>query len=135
MGRVQAAKKNIMFGTAGKIATVVLPFILRTLFIVDMDKYLGINNLYTEILSFLNMAELGIGTAINFSLYGPVARGEKEKVKSYMQLYKKAYYYIALVVTVIGLALVPFLDKIVNLPEDMIIPHRDIILFYLICEI
>ncbi|SFU66709.1 lipopolysaccharide biosynthesis protein [Butyrivibrio sp. INlla21] len=132
MGRVQAAKKNIMFGTAGKIATVVLPFILRTLFIVDMDKYLGINSLYTEVLSFLNMAELGIGTAINFSLYGPVARGEKEKVKSYMQLYKKAYYYIALVVTVIGLALVPFLGWIVKQPEGMQIAQRDLVLFYLI---
>ena len=132
MGRVQAAKKNIIFGTVGKIATLVLPFILRTLFIVDMDKFLGINSLYTEILSFLNMAELGIGTAINFSLYRPVARGEKEKIKSYMRLYKKAYYYIALVVTVMGLALVPFLDRIVNQPADMQIAHRDIILFYLI---
>ena len=132
MGRVQAAKKNIVFGFVGKIVTLILPFILRTLFIKDLDKYLGINSLYAEILSFLNMAELGIGTAINFSLYGPVARGEKEKIKSYIQLYKKAYYYIAVVVSVIGIILVPFLGMIVKQPKDMLLDHRDIVLFYLI---
>jgi len=132
MGRIQAAKKNILFGTIGKIVTLILPFILRTLFIRDLDKYLGINSLYGEILSFLNMAELGIGTAISFSLYGPVARGEKEKIKSYMQLYKKAYQYIALVVVVIGIILVPFLDKIVKQKDDMVISHREIVVFYLI---
>ena len=132
MGRVQAAKKNIVFGLVGKIVTLILPFILRTLFIKDLDKYLGINSLYAEILSFLNMAELGIGTAINFSLYGPVARGEKEKIKSYIQLYKRAYYYIAVVVSVIGIILVPFLGIIVKQPKDVFLDHRDIVLFYLI---
>ncbi len=60
--------------------------------------------------------QLGLGTAVNFSLYGPVARGDKETVKAYMQFYKKAYRIIALVIACVGLALVPFLRFIIRDP-------------------
>ena len=80
-----------MFGYVGQVATMLMSFVLRKIFILYLaDTLLGINSTYTNVLSILNMAELGIGTALNFSLYGPVARGEKEKIKSYMQLYRKA---------------------------------------------
>ena len=131
MGRVKAATRNIAFGYLGQVATAVMSFILRKIFILYLAKnLLGINSLYTNILAVLNMAELGIGTAINFSLYGPVARGEKEKIKSYMQLYKKAYRAIAAVVAVIGLLMVPFLKFLVKKPGNITV--RDMTLFYLI---
>lgn len=76
------------------------------------------------------MAELGIGTALNFSLYGPVARGEKETIKSYMQMYRKAYHVIAGVVAVVGLSLAPFLKYIIKEPGDNSL--RDLTIYYLI---
>ena len=131
MGRVKSAKRNIAFGYVGQIATAVMSFILRNVFILYLsENLLGINSTYTNVLALLNMAELGIGTALNFSLYEPVARGDKEKIKSYMQLYRKAYYVIAIVVAVIGLALVPFLKYLVKNPGEMTV--RDMTLYYLI---
>jgi O-antigen/teichoic acid export membrane protein len=131
MSRVKSATRNITFGYVGQIATTLMSFILRTVFLMHLnEQLLGVNSLYSNVLAVLNMAELGIGTALNFSLYGPVARGETEKIKSYMQLYRKAYHIIALVVAVIGLGIIPFLGILVKNPGN--ISSRDLVLFYLI---
>ncbi|MCR5657449.1 MAG: polysaccharide biosynthesis protein, partial [Butyrivibrio sp.] len=96
MGRVKLATKNIAFGYVGQMATALMSFILRHIFILKLtDTLLGVNSLYSNILSLLSMAELGIGTALNFSLYKPVADKNTEKIKSYMQMYRKAYHTIA----------------------------------------
>ena len=117
MGRVRHAAKNIAFGYIGNIASMILGFILRSVFIMKLNEtLLGINGLYTGVLSILSLAELGIGTALNYSLYAPVAEKDTEKIKSYMQLYKKAYYSIAVVVAVIGICISPFLRYIIKNP-------------------
>jgi O-antigen/teichoic acid export membrane protein len=131
MGRVKSAKRNIAFGYIGQVATALMSFILRTVFLRHIsEQLLGVNSLYSNILSLLNMAELGIGTALNFSLYGPVARGEKEKIKSYMQMYRQAYMVIAGVVAGVGLLLAPFLKYLVKNPGN--ITTRDLTLYYFI---
>ncbi len=131
MGRVKAAARNIAFGYVGNIITQILGFILRTIFIEHLgDTLNGVNDLYTGILSVLSMAELGVGTALNFSLYGPVARKDYEKIKSYMLLYKKAYRIIGLVIGGIGLAISPFLPYLVKQPQG--IGVRDLTLYYFI---
>lgn len=131
MGRVQSAAKNIAFGQIGNFITQILGFILRTVFISHLgDTLNGINALYTSILSVLSMAELGVGTALNYSLYKPVATGDVEKIKSYMQLYKKAYRTIGMVIAVIGLLISPFLPYLVKQPEGVTV--RDLTLYYFI---
>lgn len=131
MGRVQSAAKNIAFGYIGNLVTQLLGFVLRTVFIAYLGNTLtGINDLYTGILSVLSMAELGVGTALNYSLYGPVARKDYEKIKSYMQLYRKAYRTIGLVIALIGLAVSPFLPYLVKQPEGVTL--RDLTLYYFI---
>ena len=131
MGRVQAAVKNIAFGQIGNFITQILNFVLRTMFIHHLgDTLNGVNGLYTNMLSVLSMAELGIGTALNYSLYKPVARGDVEKVKSYMQLYKKAYRIIGIVIAVLGLACAPFLPYLIKSAEGIAV--RDLTLYYFI---
>lgn len=131
MGRVKNASRNIAFGYLGTIATAVMSFILRTIFIRYLSEHLlGVNTLYTDILSLLSMAELGIGTALNFSLYKPVAEGDTETIKSYMRMYRRAYHTIAAVVAVLGLLLVPFLQHIVRNPGSIAL--RDLRLYYFI---
>ncbi|SDB47007.1 lipopolysaccharide biosynthesis protein [Butyrivibrio sp. INlla16] len=131
MGRTKLVAKNITFGYVGQLATALMSFILRTIFIHRLaETLLGVNALYSNILSLLSMAELGIGTALNFSLYAPVAKKDIEKVKSYMQMYRKAYHTIAIVVAVIGLSLTPFLKYLTKNPGD--ITPRDLTLYYLI---
>lgn len=131
MGRVQAAVKNIFFGQVGNLITQVLNFAMRTMFIHYLgDTLNGVNGLYTNMLSVLSMAELGIGTALNYSLYKPVARGDVEKIKSYMQLYRKAYRIIGVVIAVIGLCCSPFLPYIIKHSEGIAV--RDLTLYYYI---
>ena len=131
MGRVQSAAKNIVFGQIGNLITQLLGFVLRGIFIAHLgDTLNGVNALYTSILSVLSMAELGIGTALNYSLYKPVANKDYEKIKSYMLLYKKAYRIIGLVIAVLGLALSPFLPYLVKQPEGVTV--RDLTLYYFI---
>ena len=131
MGRIQSAKRNIIFGYVGQVVTALMSFLLRSIFILYLSReLLGVNSLYTDVLSVLSMAELGIGTALNFSLYGPVARGEREKIKSYMRMYRRAYTVIAGVVAGIGLILVPFLPYLVKKPGA--ITQQQLVLYYLI---
>ena len=115
MSRVQQATKNIFFGYISNIVILIMGFLQRTVFIAVLGRtLLGVNGLYTDILSMLSLAELGIGTALNYSLYKPVANHDYEKIKSYMKLYKKAYLAIAGVISVIGLAVTPFLPYIIK---------------------
>lgn len=130
-GRVRLAERNIAFGYLGQAATALMSFVLRTIFIRHLsEQLLGVNSLYTNILSILSMAELGIGTALNFALYRPVAEENTEKIKSYMKMYRKAYTVIALVVAGIGLAIAPFLKYLIKDPGSITV--REMTVYYLI---
>ncbi|WP_026504979.1 lipopolysaccharide biosynthesis protein [Butyrivibrio sp. NC3005] len=129
--RVKNTIRNIFFGYLGTLITSLLGFVSRKLFILKLsDTLLGVNGFYTGILSTLSLAELGIGTALNFSLYKPIAEGNTEEIKSYMALYKKAYRIIALVVAVIGVMLIPFLRLMASGASS--VSDRDLICYYLI---
>lgn len=131
MGRVRQAGKNIFFGYISNFIILFMGFLQRHVFIMVLGRtLLGVNGLYTDILSMLSLAELGIGSALNYSLYKPVAEGNLEKIKSYMRLYRKAYLSIAGVITVIGLAITPFLPYL--LKERGGISVRQLTVYYLI---
>lgn len=113
--RTQNTAKNIIWGYVGNMLSLLVQFVSRTVFIYTIGvSYLGINGLFSSVLGMLSLSELGIGTAINFSLYKPVAEGDREKVKSLMALYRTAYRVIALVIALIGLLLLPFLPYLIN---------------------
>jgi len=130
MSRVKYVAKNIAFGYVGNMVSTIMGFVLRTVFIMNLDvTLLGVDGLYGSVLTVLSLAELGIGTAMNYSLYAPVAAGDREKIKSYMQLYKKAYFIIAAVVAVIGLGIAPFLRFIIKEPGAITINELTIYYF------
>ncbi|XJV96793.1 lipopolysaccharide biosynthesis protein [Haloimpatiens lingqiaonensis] len=129
MSRLKCTAKNIFFGYVSSIISLLLGFISRTIFIKILSTtYLGVNGLFINVLGVLSFAELGIGTAMNYSLYKPVAEKDIEKLKSLMDFYKIAYRVIALVVTIIGLTLLPFLKYIVKDPGNV----GNISVYYLI---
>ena len=78
------------------------------------NEYLGVNGLFTNVLTILSFAELGIGTAIIFNMYKPVAEHDNEKIKSLMQLYKKTYTIIGIVIFLLGICVIPFMDLLVK---------------------
>ena len=129
MGRIQKAGKNIIFGYISNLVILLVNFIQRTVFIYVLGMTLsGVNGVYTDILSVLSMTELGIGTALNYSLYKPVAERDYEKIKSYMRFYKRAYLTIAGVIAVLGIAISPFLKYILKNPGSLTI--QELTLYY-----
>ncbi len=133
MGRVRQAGKNIFFGYISNFIILAMGLLQRDVFIRTLGRtLLGVNSLYTDILSMLSLAELGIGSALNYSLYKPVASGDLEKIKSYMRLYRKAYLAIAGVIGGIGLALAPFLPYLIKESERGEISVRELTVYYLI---
>lgn len=120
MGRIQKARKNIIFGYISNLVILLVNFIQRTVFIYMLGRTLsGVNGVYTDVLSVLSLTELGIGTALNYSLYKPVAERNIEKIKSYMRFYKKAYLTIAGVIAVLGISISPFLKYILKNPGSL----------------
>lgn len=118
--RLEMTAKNAFWSYFSMGVSFVLQFISRTVFIYCLGEgYLGINGLFSNVLGVLSFAELGIGTAINFSLYKPVAEHDIEKIKSYMYYYKWAYRIIALIVCILGIILIPFLDILVTDPGNV----------------
>lgn len=114
-GRVKHSVNNIVFGVIEQVVRILLTFITRTVFIrVLDDNLLGVNGLFTDILSLLSIAELGFGTAIIYGMYKPIAAKDEKKIAALMNYYKKIYNAIALFIAVVGLALVPFLGYLVN---------------------
>lgn len=113
--RTENSIKNSIIGILGQVFNIILNFVSRTIFIFILGaNYLGVNGLFTNILSMLSLAELGIGSAIIYHMYKPLANKDEEKLKSLMHLYAKAYRYIGLVVAIVGLSIVPFLGVIIK---------------------
>lgn len=111
---------NFMANTGSYIINLILSFVTRTIFInVLSAEYLGVNGLFGNILSVLSLAELGIGTAMLFHLYKPIAEENEEEILKLMNLYRILYLVVAGVVTIMGLALVPFLDVFIKDQPDI----------------
>lgn len=88
-------------------------------------EYLGLSNLFTNILSVFSLVELGIGPAMTFALYDPLARRDEEKIKSLMQLYKKAYQGVGILLLILGTCGLSFYRLFMESIPD--IPHLDVI--------
>lgn len=109
--RTKNATCNVSMAIACKFVDQILTFIVRTVFIKTLSiEYLGVNGLFTGILSFLSLAELGIGSAIIYLMYKPIAENNMQKIQAYMSAYKKLYNILGVVVFAIGASLTPFLD-------------------------
>lgn len=119
---------NTLTGFLVKIVTILTSFISRTIFIKVLGiQYAGVSGVFTDILTILSFAELGIGSAITFALYKPIAERNERQIAKLMYAYKKIYIIIATVVFVLGLSLIPFLDHLVRDIPDV---HDDLRLIF-----
>lgn len=124
MSRTKNSIKNLITAIFGQGIGFIISFIARYFFIITLGReYLGLNGLFTNILTILSLAELGVGEAITYSLYKPLAENDTEKCTMLMQVYKKIYTIIGIGILIVGIALVPFLPMIIkdmpNIPESL----------------
>lgn len=118
--RKERSIKNVITSLISNIIVLLFGFITQKVFINTLgDEYLGLNSLLSNIVSMLAIVELGIGSAIIYSLYEPIAKNNKEKIKSLLKFYKKTYNRIAFIVFILGLCLLPFLHFIVSTTLDV----------------
>lgn len=120
--RTKNATRNIIFGSILKIYQIVIPFFMRTAMIYFMGiQYLGLNSLFTSILQVLNLAELGVGAAMVYSMYKPIAEDDEVTICALLWLYRTYYFLIGLVIAVVGMILAPFVPKLIksDLPAEL----------------
>ncbi|MCR4615787.1 MAG: oligosaccharide flippase family protein [Clostridiales bacterium] len=128
--RTQHAKRNIITSVINKLVIMLANFVMRTVLIRYLGEiYLGLDSLFVSILQLLSLTELGISAAMVYSMYKPLAHNDTPAVCALLKLYRTVYRCIALAMTVIGLAISPFLPLIVkeDLPDGMSL----YILFYI----
>ena len=120
--RTKNASRNIIFGIILKAYQILIPFLMRTAMIYFMGvQYLGLNSLFTSILQVLNLTELGVGSAMVYSMYKPIADDDTKIICALMRLYRLYYRIIGLVIAVIGVTLTPFIPYLVksDLPSGL----------------
>lgn len=107
--------KNSFWQVMNTFVKIIMGFVSRTIFIYFLNaEYLGINGLFTNVLSLLSLAELGFSSAVTFNLYKPLKDDDKERIAAIMNFYKMIYRVVAAAILVIGLCIVPFLQFIVK---------------------
>lgn len=138
--RTKNSIKNVVVAALLNLITIIIGLVSQKIFISSLGTdYLGVNGLFTNIISMLGIVELGLGSAIIYNLYKPIATNNKNQIKSLMHFYKISYRIIAVVITVIGILIIPFLGiiaKDANISESLIIVYLlflvDIVCSYLL---
>ena len=128
--RTKNSIRNVASGMVFRIIGLVVPFIIRTIIIKKLGlEYLGLNSLFSSILQVLSLSELGFASAIVFSMYKPIADGDKELICALLKLLRKVYHIIGLIILIIGLAIIPAIPYLIegDYPSDI-----NIYLLYLI---
>ena len=113
--RSENSIKNTIMSVITNVITIIIGIVAQAVFVKTLGtEYLGINGLFSNIISMLAIAELGIGTAIVYSLYKPIAQNDNDKIKSLINFYKTSYRLIAIGITIVGLLVIPLLKFIVG---------------------
>ena len=113
--RTSNSIQNIIVAVGCQILGALLGFATKTIFIKLLgDTYNGMLGFFANIVSVLSLAELGLGTAITFALYKPIAEDDIERLQALMRFYKKVYTYIAGIVFVLGVAILPLLPLLMK---------------------
>ena len=122
INKTKNAVRNMAFGTLQKIINIIMPFISRTVMLYVLGaEYLGLNSLFISVLQVLNLAELGVGSAMIYSMYKPIAEDDKDTICALMRLYKMYYRIIGIVILIVGVCITPGIPRLIkqDIPNDI----------------
>ena len=118
--RTKQSIYNVLIGFLNQFTSIFLSFISRTIFISILGvELLGVNGLFTDVISLLSMADLGFNTAMVYSFYKPISENNTKKISALINFYRKIYNVIAFVITIIGITITPFLNIIINTDKNI----------------
>lgn len=114
--RKKSSFKNMITAVSSNVLTIIVGLVAQAVFIKILgSEYLGLNGLFSNVISMLGIVELGMGSAIIYNMYKPIVENDHEKIKSLMQFYKKSYLIITLIISIIGIMIIPFIKYIVDI--------------------
>lgn len=115
MSRTSQSLKNIITGIGSQIFLAAVSFFTTRIIKSCLGlEYIGLNGVFSNIIALLGLTELGIGNAIVFALYKPLAEKDIKLISNLMCFYKNAYFIVGCVVFAIGMVIMPFLQFFVN---------------------
>lgn len=119
--RSEKSIKNVLVTWGGLLFVSLGGFVVRIVLArVMAEEYLGLNGLFGNIISVLSLAELGVGPAITFSLYRPIAENDTKQITALMRLYRRFYIGVGIFVLTVGTALTPFLPYLIkDMPQNV----------------
>lgn len=130
--KIEIALKNVSITLVSQIVYIIVSFICRTIFTEILGaEYLGLNGLFSNILTMLSFVELGMGSALVYKLYKPLKKQDTHMLIIYMNFYRKVYYIIAFIIACLGVCVTPFLNHLVDSP-NIGIDIRVLYLLYLL---
>ncbi len=113
--RTKRSFKNMLFSLISNILSMLIGFVSQGFFVRFLgSEYLGINGLFNNIISVLGLVEMGVGSAIIYNLYKPLAKNNKKEISALMNFYKKVYHIVAFIVIILGILILPFLKFFVG---------------------
>ena len=113
--RTEYSARNTTVALLSRLTAIIMGYLLRVVFTHTLsESYVGVNGLFVDIIQVLSLSEMGVGTAITFALYRPIAEGDTEKQKSLMKLFRQFYRAVAVIVAVAGALLIPFMDVFIK---------------------
>lgn len=123
--------RNSLYALLTQGITMVIQFVIRKAALEYIGvEILGIKDTVTSIIGIMTLAEGGFGSAIIFSLYQPLSRGDTDKVNRLMNVFRRVYHTLAFIVIGIGLAVAPFLKYLL---KGVALTPTVYVIYFLIC--
>ncbi len=114
--RIKNSLRNVYTSILSNVLNIFIGLLSQAIFIKILgSEYLGFNSFFSNIISMLSIVEMGIGSAIIYNLYNPIANNNIEDIKSLMIFYKKSYRIIAIIISIIGISIIPILPFFINI--------------------
>lgn len=131
--RIKNSVKNIYISLITQLVVIALGFISRKVFLDSLGtEYLGVNGLLTNVLSMLSLVEGGIGVSIVYNLYKPLAEKDEPKIIALVQLYKKIYGILAIIIFALSILIYPMVNILVT--KDTKLPYISIVYFLFVLQ-
>ena len=113
--RLKNALRNSFFSVLAQIILIAVGFCSQRVVNYRMgEELVGMNSVISNIIALLSVSELGISTAIVFHLYRAMSEHNERRIAELMNLFRKAYYLFAGVITLLGLAILPFIHLFIK---------------------
>lgn len=113
--RVKNVAKNSFFSIFCQLIIIVMGFFSQRVINLQLGKELvGMNGVIANVIAIFSVSELGLSTAVTYHLYRALVNYSEREIAGLMNLYRKSYRIVALVISFLGICFLPFLHLVMK---------------------